>query len=79
MSTTISMLKKGITCKNMVLKVILIRKNGVHFCMVYYVHLVLMMHGYFKILVIVYCLCHLLTAIKRSVYTKLEWKTGRTK
>ena len=31
-------------------------------CMVYYVHLVLMMHGYFKILVIVYCFCHLLNS-----------------
>jgi len=47
--------KKCITCKHMTLKVILIRKNGVHFCMVNYVPLVLMMHCYFKILVTVYC------------------------
>ena len=36
--------------------IILIRKFGVHFCKVYYVHLVLMMHVYFKIFVIVYLL-----------------------
>ena len=46
----------------MTLKVILTTKDGVHFCMVYYVHLVLMMHGYFKILVIVYWFCHLLNS-----------------
>jgi len=46
----------------MTLKVIIIREISVHFCMVYYVHLVLMLHGYFKILVIVYCFCHLLNS-----------------
>ena len=51
--------KKCIASKHMTLKVI-IRTFGVHFCMVYYVHLGLMMHCYFKILVIVYCFCHLL-------------------
>ena len=30
--------------------------------LLYDVHLVLMMHGYFKILVIVYCFCHLLNS-----------------
>jgi len=46
----------------MALKVILIRKIAVHFYMIYYVQLVLMMHGHFKILVIVYCFCHLLNS-----------------
>jgi len=53
------------------------KKKCVQFCMVYHVHLVWMMYGYFKILAIVFCFGHSLNSdYKISLYTIAmeDWK-----